>query len=396
MDNFDFSLAIFVGIESFLSLIIVVGNILVALALTRMLGPGRLRRKSSHELILSLAAADLCVGLISIPLTVAARIGFFSTVIACSGALASIQVPHFASLFGLVFISIERFLTVSNSSSRSRLANKMFIGSTWGCSCILSVLPLLVKLAKGEDEAVETCSFGTATPRWYSILCLAIFILCILIISTFYFRMSRVAIAAQKKIRARRSTIIFPNINAAPKRSFSMPDVSRLNYQVIHSSKADMILHPSCDLESGSQETLSSGYCSQGSTGSGCEESISGDSQKTSSNFQVMKNKILAVSNKSLHMIHKFQTKRDALTVSEKAGEVMILLVATIFLTQVGFFLAPFLTTFAASPIISMIGTTLLQINSSLNPLLYSMRVKPVRTSLMNLFKRRESAQFYL
>jgi hypothetical protein len=76
--------------------------------------------------------------------------------------------------------------------------------------------------------------------------------------------MSRVAIAAQKKIRARRSTLIFHNLKkAAPKRSLSMPDVSRLNFQIVHSSKADMIL-PSCDLESGSQETLSSGYCSQG------------------------------------------------------------------------------------------------------------------------------------
>jgi len=76
--------------------------------------------------------------------------------------------------------------------------------------------------------------------------------------------MSQVAIAAQKKIRARRSTLIFPYLTqAAPKRSLSMPDVSRLNFQVIQNSKADMIL-PSCDLESGSQETLSSGYCSQG------------------------------------------------------------------------------------------------------------------------------------
>ena len=35
MDSFDFSLAVFVGIESFLALLIVVGNILVALALAR-------------------------------------------------------------------------------------------------------------------------------------------------------------------------------------------------------------------------------------------------------------------------------------------------------------------------------------------------------------------------
>lgn len=57
----------------------------------RMLGPGRLRRKSSHELILSLAAADLLVGLVSIPLTVAARIGFFKDTFSCSAAQAAIQ-----------------------------------------------------------------------------------------------------------------------------------------------------------------------------------------------------------------------------------------------------------------------------------------------------------------
>ena len=99
---------------------------------------------------------------------------------------------------------------------------------------------------------------------WYWILCLSIFLLSLFAISVFYVKMSRVAIAAQKKIRARRSTLIFPNLSQpAPKRSFSMPDVSRLNFQVVHSSKTDMIL-ASCDLESGSQETLSSGYCSQG------------------------------------------------------------------------------------------------------------------------------------
>jgi hypothetical protein len=60
-----------------------------------------------------------------------------------------------------------------------------------------------------------------------------------------------------------------------------------------------------------------------------------------------MKNKLLAMSNKSLHMINKFQTKRDSLSVSEKAGEIMVLLVFTIFGTQLLHFISPFFTGFS-------------------------------------------------
>ena len=125
---------------------------------------------------------------------------------------------------------------------------------------------------------------------WYWILCLLIFLLRIITISIFYFKMSRVAIAAQKKIRDRRSTLIFPNLTqAGPKRSLSMPelDVSRLNFQIVHSSKTDMIL-PSCDLASGSQETLSSGYCSQGKNNHNFEPSKNQEITSTNENLKAL------------------------------------------------------------------------------------------------------------
>ena len=83
-----------------------------------MLGPGRLRRKSSHELILSLAATDLLVGLISIPLTVAARIGFFKDAFSCSTAQAAIQSKFhsFQSQNPLVSIS-NAFQVLSRASA---------------------------------------------------------------------------------------------------------------------------------------------------------------------------------------------------------------------------------------------------------------------------------------
>uniref|UniRef100_A0A6P8ICJ7 Adenosine receptor A3-like isoform X3 n=1 Tax=Actinia tenebrosa TaxID=6105 RepID=A0A6P8ICJ7_ACTTE len=146
MDEASYSLAEIVawsfafGLEGFL---IICGNILT---ISTFVGTKRLRRQSTI-LLINLATADLCVGLLSIPVF----IYYFVDYLYFFGENEALGMTHrildagtaYASLFSLVLVSLER-VRVIVWPLQHRLTTRQFVFATIAAAWILAfILPFL-------------------------------------------------------------------------------------------------------------------------------------------------------------------------------------------------------------------------------------------------------------
>lgn len=115
----------YVACEALVAVVAVAGNALVILAFQR---ERRLRRRTNYYIV-SLAAADLLVGLLGIPFAVLASMGMPHNLHACLFTVSLLVVLCTISIFCLVAVSVDRYWAILHPLGYSRnVSTKKAIG----------------------------------------------------------------------------------------------------------------------------------------------------------------------------------------------------------------------------------------------------------------------------
>lgn len=106
----------YAGCEIFVALLAVVGNSLVIFVFKK---ERRLRRRTNYYII-SLAAADLLVGLLGIPFAILSSVGRPFNLYACLFNVSLLLVLCTISIFCLVAVSVDRYWAILHPMGYSR------------------------------------------------------------------------------------------------------------------------------------------------------------------------------------------------------------------------------------------------------------------------------------
>lgn len=99
---------VYISIETTIALASVVGNVLVVLVVYE----NRALRNATFCFIVSLAMADIAVGLLVIPLAIVISVGYYTQFYTCLFLSCLILMITQSSIFSLLAIAIDRYLRV--------------------------------------------------------------------------------------------------------------------------------------------------------------------------------------------------------------------------------------------------------------------------------------------
>lgn len=108
--------AAYTAVEVLVALIAVIGNAMVIHVFRR---DRRLRRRTNYYIV-SLAAADLLVGLLGIPFAILASVGLPRNLHACLFTVSLLVVLCTISIFCLVAVSVDRYWAILHPMCYSR------------------------------------------------------------------------------------------------------------------------------------------------------------------------------------------------------------------------------------------------------------------------------------
>lgn len=149
-----------------LAVLTVLGNIMVVVAI---LSQEKTRKVRSNRFLISLAVADMCVGLfVMIPSVAKAQAGFWSWGAALCKLWVTLDVCFCsASIYSLIGISIDRFYAVyrplSYATQTSNLFTNVLIVLAWVVACVIS-FPMYVNVKSFSnwrrvvERHTETCA----------------------------------------------------------------------------------------------------------------------------------------------------------------------------------------------------------------------------------------------
>lgn len=121
--------------EIIVSMVTVAGNTLVLIAFKR---ERKLRRRTNYYIV-SLAVADLLVGLIGIPCAILSSVGLPKETNLCLTSLSLLVVLCTISIFSLVAVSVDRYWAVLHPMSYTRNVTSKFALGKWEI-CIFQIL----------------------------------------------------------------------------------------------------------------------------------------------------------------------------------------------------------------------------------------------------------------
>ncbi|XP_014203447.1 adenosine receptor A2b-like [Copidosoma floridanum] len=177
----------------------VIGNGLVILVFAR---ERKLRRRTNYYII-SLATADLLVGLLAIPFAILASIGLPTNLHACLFTVSVLVVLCTISIFCLVAVSIDRYWAILHPMGYSRtMRTKTAIGIIcvcWVAGTLVGFLPLFGWNAGHKSD--EKCIFTEVMDYNYLVfLYFATIIFPALLIAAFYAHIYRVVVKQLQQI----------------------------------------------------------------------------------------------------------------------------------------------------------------------------------------------------
>ncbi|XP_015603170.1 adenosine receptor A2b [Cephus cinctus] len=177
----------------------VFGNGLVILVFAR---ERKLRRRTNYYII-SLATADLLVGLFAIPFAILASIGLPTNLHACLFTVSVLVVLCTISIFCLVAVSVDRYWAILHPMGYSRtVRTKTAIGIIcvcWVAGTLVGFLPLLGWNAGKKSD--EKCIFTEVMDYDYLVfLYFATIIFPALLIAAFYAHIYRVVLKQLQQI----------------------------------------------------------------------------------------------------------------------------------------------------------------------------------------------------
>ncbi|XP_048099787.1 adenosine A2a receptor a [Alosa alosa] len=157
----DASSVLYILLELLIALFSVLGNLLVcwAVALNSNL------QSITNFFVVSLAVADIAVGVLAIPFSIAISTGFCSNFYACLFIVCFVLVLTQSSIFSLLAIAIDRYIAIKiplryNSLVTGQRA-KGIIAVCWVLSVVIGLTPMLGwHKVNSEMAANSSCSEG--------------------------------------------------------------------------------------------------------------------------------------------------------------------------------------------------------------------------------------------
>ncbi|XP_033230444.1 adenosine receptor A2b-like isoform X2 [Belonocnema kinseyi] len=185
--------------EVLVAICAVIGNGLVIIVFSR---ERKLRRRTNYYII-SLATADLLVGLFAIPFAILASIGLPTNLYACLFTVSVLVVLCTISIFCLVAVSIDRYWAILHPMGYSRtVRTKTAIGIIcicWVAGSMVGFLPLFGWNAGKKDE--DMCIFTKVMNYDYLVfLYFSTIIFPALLIAAFYAHIYRVVLKQLQQI----------------------------------------------------------------------------------------------------------------------------------------------------------------------------------------------------
>ncbi|XP_065203568.1 adenosine receptor A1 [Planococcus citri] len=200
--------------EVLVSAVTIVGNSLVLVAFKR---ERKLRRRTNYYII-SLAVADLLVGLIGIPCAILASVGLPRQFHACLFSVSLLIVLCTISIFSLVAVSVDRYWAILYPMSYSRNVTSKFalgiICLCWISGGLVGFLPLF---GWNAGEGVPECSFTKVMDYNFLVfLYFATIVFPALLLAAFYAHIYNVILKQLRQMVSMNETAAFHTGFSAP------------------------------------------------------------------------------------------------------------------------------------------------------------------------------------
>ncbi|XP_040205384.1 adenosine receptor A2a [Rana temporaria] len=149
---------IYIVLEVFIAILAILGNVLVCWAVYINSN----LQNATNYFVVSLAAADIAVGVLAIPFAISISTGFCTTFHACLFIACFVLVLTQSSIFSLLAIACDRYIAIRiplryNSLVTSRRAN-VTIGVCWLLSFVIGLTPMLGWHKKDPNPPNSSCS----------------------------------------------------------------------------------------------------------------------------------------------------------------------------------------------------------------------------------------------
>ncbi|XP_078693244.1 adenosine receptor A2b-like [Branchiostoma floridae x Branchiostoma belcheri] len=132
-----------ITVEIIIAVAAVTGNSFVCLAVYK----NRRLRGTTNYFIVSLAVADICVGLLGIPFAIVTYLGFPHNFHGCLMMLSFIIITTQSSIFSLLAIAVDRYVAIMNPLRYEYLMTtrtaRWAIALTWALSLLIGMVPLM-------------------------------------------------------------------------------------------------------------------------------------------------------------------------------------------------------------------------------------------------------------
>ncbi|XP_026022774.1 adenosine receptor A1-like isoform X2 [Maylandia zebra] len=159
---------VYISIETTIALASVVGNVLVVLVVYE----NRALRNATFCFIVSLAMADIAVGLLVIPLAIVISVGYYTQFYTCLFLSCLILMITQSSIFSLLAIAIDRYLRVKIPTRYSIIVTNgrafVAICLSWILSFLTGLVPMIGwnnRDTANRSNASEICCQFTAVIR---------------------------------------------------------------------------------------------------------------------------------------------------------------------------------------------------------------------------------------
>ncbi|XP_072761249.1 histamine H2 receptor-like [Anoplolepis gracilipes] len=156
---------VWIFVDSFLFIVIVLGNVLTILAIT---WARKLRNIISNYFILNLAVSDLLVG-VTLPYHLAFYVdhSLNHNKTVCISRFVIIGLACGGSIYNLIAIAIDRYIAIVHPLSYNAYATRkcvlIIIAIAWTCTMATSSIPIYWNCF----DTSKTCEFDTILPRYY-------------------------------------------------------------------------------------------------------------------------------------------------------------------------------------------------------------------------------------
>ncbi|XP_067864687.1 adenosine receptor A2b [Heptranchias perlo] len=133
----------YVALELLMAVLATLGNLLVCWAVSA----NRRLRTATNYFLVSLAVADIAVGSFAIPTAIIISIGFSTHFLRCLFLVCFVLVPTQSSIFSLLAVAIDRYLTISIHLRYKGLITgrraRLIIAVFWILSLVIGLTPFL-------------------------------------------------------------------------------------------------------------------------------------------------------------------------------------------------------------------------------------------------------------